>query len=352
MKMFFFMLLTVQVLSSLAQAQFIAGNHGEGVLLSQRVYLRDLHLYNQKDNLHFGPVSPIPEILLKMNDFDRLPLTQNQKDLLINKLTDIEMMAPCLGKILADMIYSYSWNFTLDVFPVPTENQEVSRISEGERVIVAKRFYSEVLIQKNYWDKMPDGHKVALMIHEVMYAMLTPISFPHVPGAAIQDVNIVRGVISNLFMAPSVYTRSKFRSQLRYFDVDPGITCEEPASYSAHFAIGGSATFPSRRSDAGLTRDLTLVCKKAAQTSSELVISVPTNSYKIQERTYKAFDGINGSNGMGQQTWNRICPAKSEIKTGSIYFTKDIDICVSTAKSLIFNWTDPLDYSPSTAGCL
>ena len=353
MKMSFFVILFFQVLTCAAQAQFIAGNHGEGVLLNERVYLRDLHLYDQKENLYFGSNNRNIEIFFKMRDFDRLPLTAAQKDLLTRKLEDIESMVRCVGKILADMTYMYSWNFTREVFPVPDEDQDVSRVTLGERVVVAKRFYSEVLIQKKYWDLMPDDHKVALMIHEMMYALLTPISFPHVPGAAIQDVNMVRAVINNLFTDPSVYTLSKFKSQLRYFDITPGISCQKTSSYSVAFSeITGSASFTSRRSETGLTRDLTMQCKKALKYKTGMYITVSTSPYKIQERTYKAFDGKDGANGMGQQTWNRICPATVEIKTGQIFYSKSVEVCVEAAKNFVFNLTDPIEYHPPAEGCL
>lgn len=353
MKLAGIVFLLLQICSVASHAQFIAGNHGEGVLLGGKIYLRDLYIRGQLEDLYFGH-SAHPQIAERMSGFDRIELTDLQRQLLVQKISDIEALSPCLGKIVSDIFYTYNWTWTREQFRTPPESEEVTHIPEHQRVIVAKRYRSDVLLQKAAWDKMPDAHKVALLIHEVIYSVLRPSHKPGVKGAAYQDVHVARALVSLFFSKPSVYSSSEFATLARDLDIPTGMSCEA----FSHYALkvdGAEVSTPSSalRSDSRLEVDLTKFCQNSVPGASrefKVSLNVQTSAYSFQERRYTSFDGQDGVTGTGRQTWIKVCLAPVFTKTTSFIFSK-AEICKDTLKKLIFDWGNPKDLNPSPKGC-
>lgn len=352
-KMAGFILVLVQIVSLSCFAQFIAGNHGEGVLLNEKIYLRDLYIRGQLDGVYFG-TQVNPQILERMSGFDRLPLTPIQMDLLIQKLSDMESLSPCLGKIVSDAFYLYNWHWTPEQFRTPPDNEEVTHIPEEQRVVVAKRYRSDIFLQRQAWEKMPEPHQVALLIHEVIYSLVRPSHKPDVKGVAYQDVHVARALVSLFFSKPTVYSSSEFEVLARDLAIQTGVSCEQVSRYQVQALEGRIvASSSALRSEIALEDKLKDFCIQAFARSPDftVAVSVQTSPYSLQELRYTAFDGQDVSAGTGRQTRIKVCSTAVELRQASIRFTS-IEACTATLKRQIFDWGNPKDFKPSAKGCL
>lgn len=343
----------LQLLSLSGFAQFIAGNHGEGVLFGGKIYLRDLYIQGQLEDIYVG-TSENSQIAQRIAGFDRIDLSESQKKLIIRKLSDIEFLSPCLGKIISDLFYLYNWKWTREKFTTPPESEEVTHTPLDQRVVVAKRYRSEILLQKDSWAKMPEAHQVALLIHEMIYSLVRPGHKPVVPGAAYQDVTAVRALVSLFFSKPTAYSKSDLEVLSRELDVNSGVTCESLSRYNIQVqGISSISDSWALRSDSNLERDLKNICSKALAFSSEFrtSLTVQRSPYSLQERRYKAFDGQEGATGTGRQTWIKVCPALPNIYSASFSFG-NAETCTATLKQQIFDWGNPKDFNPSPKGCV
>ena len=149
----------------------IVGNGGEGVMIDGRIYNRDLYDFD----LHFFPwIGPTrdPEIERALKDWNPLNLSVQQKDLLVRKLSDLENAEAHLGKVLALAFRVFSWRFTDGELVLIQPDQIRKVLDQSQRVSIANRHGQTVLIQKMSFSLLNDENKIALLIHEIVYALM------------------------------------------------------------------------------------------------------------------------------------------------------------------------------------
>lgn len=160
-----FILALLAPLSSNAYVRI--GNGGEGVLVDDQVYVRDL--YEQGSHLHPRFGSQISTSLLgAWNNTTLAKQFSSEKSLVLQKLTDIEMTFPGLGFATMQALEKYNYLF-VDMLELLANDSPT--VPESQRIQIAVRYYKTIYLSKTAWGKMSLESKAALLIHEGLYGL-------------------------------------------------------------------------------------------------------------------------------------------------------------------------------------
>lgn len=191
-----------------ASAQHLVGNGGEGVLDNGNLYVRDLYERDAHLDPYFG--STILEVVrseLERTSF--LNLTENQRILLLRKLSDIEGLYPCLGVLMARAFQAYTWSLeTTDLGLLPDE-EAIRSYSDHLRVPIANRYIQSIRIHRASWMKLSDEQKVVLLIHEMVYGMSVARRIPGNFALYRQSLGITRELVAFFFSHEQSLTADK-----------------------------------------------------------------------------------------------------------------------------------------------
>lgn len=274
-------------------AQFYLGNRGEGVALEEKVYLRDLYVYDLHKNPFVGK-DIHAQIGERLRSFDRVPLTPPQWSLLARKISDVERAAPCMGKVLTDALFQFAWSLDELPFPLVDEREELRPVPSHMRVTVAARYLSMIHIYRPAWDKMPDEHKVALLIHELIYSLVSPTHRPgHGAGSpSYQNVAVVRALVAKFFTRPELSSRVDIEVLTRQLALPRSAwSCETLSSYSVSGSFAPSIVSSIALSETALEKDLRPFCQAEAlgQTGPFSVAwKFQSGSFQIRHLRYRA----------------------------------------------------------------
>jgi hypothetical protein len=137
-------------------------------------------------------------------------LTVEEQLLLAQKLTEIHLISPRAALFLSRGLQEFAWQI-LDVDLNVIDEQSPLKI---ETVQLANRLGSIIRLQKSYWDKMSPTNRVALVLHEVVYAYAPVVLIPRDFDADFdqgfiyeQDSVPVREFIGILFLELTERTR-------------------------------------------------------------------------------------------------------------------------------------------------
>lgn len=166
-----FFLFTLLCFSGPSFASIFVGNGGEGVVLEGQVYLRDLYDNHIHLDAKVGPQIN-QEIQKRVKKSPVLKLGVSE-DLLARKLTDLNYMSPRLGLYVLAAMDVYEWVF-VDHQLAPIQG-DGTPFSEIEYIPLANRYLNTIRLQRQSWEKVPPVHRVALVIHEVLYSLMEPI---------------------------------------------------------------------------------------------------------------------------------------------------------------------------------
>ncbi|MBX3041986.1 MAG: hypothetical protein KF789_14865 [Bdellovibrionaceae bacterium] len=176
----------------------LVGNGGEGILTDDsRLYTRDLFELSLHENPAFGSESD-PHLRAKLQIWNPLALSRQQQSLLLRKLTDIKKAFPPLAFGLVSVLQHYQWSYT-DMPLVLLEDESRLQIPTEKRVSIANRYLSSILIQRAEFEKLDDANKVALILHEAIYALVLPQKVAPSLEIEIQSAAFTRQVTALLF---------------------------------------------------------------------------------------------------------------------------------------------------------
>lgn len=191
MKLMLVLLLTIPFF---AQAWVRVGNSGEGLPTPDGYDVRDLVEAGTAKNPWFGSSSnPLLKRKLEKSNFARQ--FKSELDLLARKLTDIENSKPGLGYMILDALQMYGWVLTNDNFSTP-ETNSAPFPNEPMYMPLASRGPSTIFICDGTWQLLSTEHRVALIIHEMVYA-LAKVDCPS--GLCRQEAASIRPLVGNLF---------------------------------------------------------------------------------------------------------------------------------------------------------
>lgn len=172
------LLLVSLVLSSLTFGTAFAGNEkgngGDGLWLDGKLYSLDLVEAGVEMNPYFDSTVPMNQMIL-----DRLTKKLDSKiypvNLLAAKLSEISSVHSKLGIIILKSIEMYQWRLVNSTLMDVQDEDSILAYPKADLVQLATRNLTTVSIDRSLWAKLDDANKVALVIHEMMYALDMPV---------------------------------------------------------------------------------------------------------------------------------------------------------------------------------
>ena len=180
------------------------GNGGDGVELNGQLYLRDLWSLGLEGSAFVGTAidskQPLPP------DSSSISFVYPQ-DLLTRKIADLNRACPGVGDYVLGSIKSYAW--VLEDFPLTPiqDSDDPLLLPPGARLVqIANRFGNTIRIHAASFARLDDVNKVALIIHEAVYSLITPISSARLPadGTFAQPSYIARAITGSFFNSVSL----------------------------------------------------------------------------------------------------------------------------------------------------
>lgn len=210
------------IVSSVALANKEVGNGGDGVVVGDRVYLFDLYESYNHLKPSLSNVEPSKEILQNVSerfqvnrniitanyesgatdyDYDKLMLE------LAKKLTEIKKTDLLFGYSLERSVLAHSWSFVPYQLNDIKDDDGSDIEMPGELVQVAVRSYRSIKFDNSLVKKMDLANLVATIVHESVYALITPALMTEViDGKKVeyyqQESRRAREVVNYLFSGP------------------------------------------------------------------------------------------------------------------------------------------------------
>lgn len=181
------------------------GNGGAGVIVDGRPVVLDLYEMGLIEGAIDTTVKAENSIVDAVSSLSLL--TSSEQILLATKLTEISRLNARVAKFLVMGIGRYMWKFVpadLSVIPEKTP-------LDVKTVQLANRLGAVIRLQKGLWDRMSSSNKVALIVHEVIYAY-APL---RIAGESLyrQDSLPVRELVGLLF-SPDLPKRTRLARDL------------------------------------------------------------------------------------------------------------------------------------------
>lgn len=176
-------------------ANGFVGNGGDGVEFEGQVVVYDLFSFGAHKNPYFGAEKD--PLLPELPSYKEMGF-EYPKDLLQQKLTDLNSIAPGMGDYVLMTMKSYTW--VLQDFPLTpikrTDDPVILPI--GSRLIqIANRLGMTIRIHKDTWGRLDDANKVALIVHESIFSLVRP-TFAE-GGYEIQSSRTAREIVGGFF---------------------------------------------------------------------------------------------------------------------------------------------------------
>lgn len=228
------LLIIFLVLPSFARAGFLfVGNGGEGIQVNGQLYTRDLYDYDLHLNPWFG-TSIDSRILTEVRAWDELPLNETQKLLLARKLTDVETVHRDLGRGLLMALRYFDWSFTSESVTLIEPDELRKMVLPEQRVAIANRYYHSIQLNKVHFDRLNDENKMALILHEAIYALMPAVTGPK--KGLTQSLSGTRLLTSRFFSKKAIQEASFkeiIAKQMRFHDSVNTPDTPPPAFYES-----------------------------------------------------------------------------------------------------------------------
>ena len=172
----------------------VIGNGGDGVVIEGQLYLLDLVEFGNFKLPYFDPNSRAESSdLAVLKSISHLPVDHS---LLARKIGEIRALSPLLADSLLQAIRMYTWRLvSYELVDVGDENTVVNL----PRTQIAIRSRKAIMIFENELLRLNDANRVALILHEMIYAMITPVKTRAASRLEYQQSSVAREINSYLF---------------------------------------------------------------------------------------------------------------------------------------------------------
>ena len=146
------------------------GNGGVGITHNGKLYVLDLFEHGVHDKPVFGDealVHWVPDEVETL--FSGLNLSKSTQDQYAKKISDVMRRDYAFGRIIMDANLQLDWRLV---------DSELDRLSDDQSVLapaglvqIAVRQKYIVFICREKWEQLDDANKVALLLHETIYAL-------------------------------------------------------------------------------------------------------------------------------------------------------------------------------------
>lgn len=153
------------------KAQLIVGNPGEGVMSEGNVYLRDLYESGNHREPFVGSTAgwSIRPLGVYLAALEGVPV---DKDILLRKLADAELLQAGFGQILARAIAFYRWYLVQGPLASVGDDAPILLRPGDVPVQLANRHRNSVRMDRDLFMKLSPIHRAALILHEAIYSLV------------------------------------------------------------------------------------------------------------------------------------------------------------------------------------
>lgn len=171
MKVLFLLLILATTSTVFASGR--AGNGGDGWLdPNGKPYLYDLKEGNLHKNPYFKNVEVDQDVrqrVFSVLDF----MSESSGVLLAKKISEIKEIYPSFAEAILAGIELYQWNLSDKILDIKDEDP-ILDIPSNRQVQLAGRKEQDIYIDINLWNRLDAKNSAALIIHEIIYAWITP----------------------------------------------------------------------------------------------------------------------------------------------------------------------------------
>lgn len=177
MKWILILLVLLEALTVSAQKRK-RGNEGGGggdlVYVNGKYYLLDLLEAGVEENPYIDhSITPNPDYVQRLNSV--LP-AGFPNELIAKKMTEIERLNKMTALVLIRTIEAYQWKLVNSaLLDIQDEFTDLD-IPRQNLLQLAVRKSSTILVDRDLWKKIDVGNQVALVFHEVIYALHPPVN--------------------------------------------------------------------------------------------------------------------------------------------------------------------------------
>ena len=197
------------------------GNGGDGVQRDGKLILRDLAVDDLYKQLYVGTSldSKISDAVYSTDFVGQLAL--NAK-ILIQKLTDVETIAPGAGLLLIHTLKQYQFVLVNNLPLLPDDEGDETHV---DRVQFAIRKFDQIRLDRQNYFRLDPLQRVALMLHEAFYALAKPECLAE---KCRQKSVMARGLTAAVFRNPAA--NSAMRNLIyEGIDLEPQLgDCRDP----------------------------------------------------------------------------------------------------------------------------
>lgn len=180
MKKWLMMLLILTCTTAFAGNE--AGNGGDALYRNGNLYMLDLVEAGAEEKPYLSESFPVDAKILvqfeKTFDANTVPLSA-----LTKKMSEIKSLDALLAESLLHTMKSFSWRWVnSELVDIRDEDSSLDYPVE-DLVQVAVRRSRSILVNRQAWEKMDVGNRVALIYHEIVYALIKEKSGSRSPRA-------------------------------------------------------------------------------------------------------------------------------------------------------------------------
>lgn len=190
----FFFIFSLMTLSVFAADK--GGNGGDGVMIDGQIHLLDLVEAGIEEEPFINRSIEVDQDI--KNLANSLKISGLPTNLFASKLMEIKKVHPAFALAIAQTMKLYNWRLVSSVF---VDIQDEETILERKNLIqLAIRKEDGIFISRTRWSQLSEVNKIALIFHEIVYAMiLTDSIFYESPQMSFKARKIVGSMFSPEF---------------------------------------------------------------------------------------------------------------------------------------------------------
>jgi hypothetical protein len=227
--------LLVGTLSWAAGSGTSIGNGGVGIMENGKLYMLDLFEYSVHDRPAFGTQPVVHWLPKKIEElFPGVNLSRNLQNLFAQKISDVMRKDYYFGLMMMVAVENLDWRLVNSGLVRLDDDHAVMNPNNLVQIAVRQKYV--VFIDRDKWQILDDENKVALLIHEVLYAMTDNQN-------AIDARNVTGTFFTQQFLASGY--RQHLLNSVKSLDLN-----RDPLAYeNALFSKEGTVNLPIYRFD-------------------------------------------------------------------------------------------------------
>jgi len=179
---------------------FFVGNGGDLIRVNNKYCLVDLFIDGNCRRPGIGKDIDPDLAQFAKSRIGSVQLLKLPSSLIFRKATDLEKSASGLGVLILEAISQYQWQLVGGDFKAETGSSQKTDMERGEIISVAVRRGHRVYLREAYWNLLNAEQKIALVIHEMISAIMLPEPVPNSHKKQLDvDLEKNRKLVARLF---------------------------------------------------------------------------------------------------------------------------------------------------------